>query len=216
VGDYAAVFDPLDGSSNVDSGLPTGTIFGVYKKPPFGASDPFTVVKQRGTNLVVGGYCLYGAATHLVVTMRSGLHQFTLDDVTGEFYLTKEGLQIPQNGPIYACNDANKDYWHHSIRNFIDDFKHNRLNTKEFSKLAKLSSKYPTVASGENDHHKEHETVAKASARYFGALVADAHNVLTSGGFYAYPATEQTPQVTYTRLLLFIWQFALSSSYPSG
>lgn len=95
-GDFAAVFDPLDGSSNVDCGLPTGTIFGVYRKPAYGASDPDTTVKQKGSNLVVAGYCLYSAGTHIMITMRTGLHMFTLDDVSGEFILTRSNVKMPR------------------------------------------------------------------------------------------------------------------------
>jgi fructose-1,6-bisphosphatase I len=81
-GEYAAVFDPLDGSSNIDTGLPTGTIFGVYRTPQWGPKDALSTVMQKGSELVAAGYCLYSASTHLVCTLRTGLHVFTLDDGT--------------------------------------------------------------------------------------------------------------------------------------
>ena len=164
-GDYAAVFDPLDGSSNIDSGLPTGTIFGVYKKPKYGAGgpiDPMSMLKQKGSELVVAGYCLYSASTHIVITMRTGLHQFTLDDVSGEFFLTRSNVRVPRSGGIYSFNDANSESWPAYVNHFINDFK-----------------KPPG---------------RKTSARYMGALVADAHNILLNGGIFGYPGTAAKPE----------------------
>lgn len=85
-GEYTAVFDPLDGSSNIDPGLPTGTILGLYKNPSYVTSSPAQAVTQRGSELVAAAYCLYSSSTHLALTMRSGLHMFTLDDVSGRFF----------------------------------------------------------------------------------------------------------------------------------
>ena len=167
-GKYTAVFDPLDGSSNIDSGLPTGTIFGIYKSPTFGVSDPMTTIKQRGNNLVVAGYCLYAAATHLVITIRNGLYQFTLDDVSGEFYLTRENIKIPNIGPIYSYNDANYDGFSNSVKYFLTDVKKKAVSGVKYDK----------------------EKDKSPSARYMGALVADAHNILLNGGIFAYPPTK--------------------------
>jgi fructose-1,6-bisphosphatase I len=127
-GDYAAVFDPLDGSSNIDCGLPTGTIFGVYKKPRYGQTDPMSTIKQKGSELVVAGYCLYSASTHIVLTLRTGLHMFTLDDVSGEFHLTKSSIKMPRSGSIYSVNDANARLWEPAMRHYIDDFKSGKLS----------------------------------------------------------------------------------------
>jgi len=168
-GDYAAIFDPLDGSSNIDSGLPTGTIFGVYNTPSYGSKDPQAVVRQKGNNLVVAGYCLYSASCHIVITMRTGLHCFTLDDVTGEFYLTKSNIRIPRSGPIYSFNDANADQWPSAVRYFLDDFKKERVSQREA-----IDNKKP-------------------SARYMGALVADIHNIIHYGGIFGYPGTTKSP-----------------------
>jgi fructose-1,6-bisphosphatase I len=168
-GEFAAIFDPLDGSSNIDSGLPTGTIFGVYRNPPYGAKDPQSVVRQKGSSLVVAGYCLYSASTHIVITMRTGLHMFTLDDVTGEFYLTRSNIRVPRSGPIYSFNDANADQWPSAVRYFLDDFKKERVSQREA-----IDNKKP-------------------SARYMGALVADVHNILLNGGIFGYPGTSSAP-----------------------
>ena len=170
-GEYAAVFDPLDGSSNIDSGLPTGTIFGVYKNARFGPTDPKSTVTQKGSELVVAGYCLYSASCHLVITMRNGLHMFTLDDVTGEFYLTRSNIKIPRSGSVYSFNDANVEKWDPAVRYFISDLKAKRLTG---------------MSPGYNSDKKP-------SARYMGALVADAHNIILNGGIFGYPGTIKKP-----------------------
>ena len=165
-GDFAAVFDPLDGSSNIDSGLPTGSIFGIYRKRKFGDTDPVSTVTQRGSDLIVAGYCLYSAASHIVLTLRTGLHMFTLDEYTGEYYLTKSNVKIPQSGPIYAFNDANKSKWKETgVSHFLTDLKY-----------GKRSGFYP-----------------KPTQRYMGALVADAHNILLNGGIFGYPSSTDKP-----------------------
>ena len=168
-GDFAAVFDPLDGSSNIDSGLPTGTIFGIYRKPKFGADDPMTVVTQRGANLMVAGYCLYSAACTITITLSgsSGVHMFTLDDVTGEFYLTRSNVRIPNKGAIYSFNEANAKTWPTAVNNFLDDFRAKRV---------------------------QEAPVKTPTARYMGALVADLHNIILNGGIFGYPGADKTPQ----------------------
>lgn len=166
-GEFAAVFDPLDGSSNIDSGLPTGTIFGVYKNPPFKTLDPLATVTQKGGEMVVAGYCLYSASTHIMITLRTGLHMFTLDDNSGEFFLTRSNVRIPRRGSVYSFNDANSNDWDRSIQYFLNDLKSNRLFSPPSAK--------------------------KQSARYMGALVADAHNILLNGGIFGYPGTVAKP-----------------------
>jgi fructose-1,6-bisphosphatase I len=159
-GEYAAVFDPLDGSSNIDSGLPTGTIFGIYRRPIYGPSDPVSTLKQKGSELVVSGYCLYSAACHIVITMKTGLHMFTLDDVTGEFYMTRSNIKIPRSGPVYSFNDASSNEWNRGVQYFLNDLKSGIINTPK-----------------------------KATGRYMGALVADMHNIIMNGGIFGYPAS---------------------------
>ena len=172
-GEFAAVFDPLDGSSNIDSGLPTGTIFGVHRNPAFGSSDPLKVVQQRGSNLVVAGYCIYSASCTICITLGgaasgSGVHMFTLDDVTGEFYLVRKNVRIPRSGGIYSFNEANAKSWPVGVVHFLDDFRAKRVQTKP--------AKTPT-------------------ARYMGALVADAHNIILNGGIFGYPGTDKATGV---------------------
>ena len=171
-GEYAAVFDPLDGSSNIDSGLPTGTIFGIYRNPRYGVTDPLSTVKQKGSELVAAGYCLYSASTHIVMTMNSGLHMFTLDDVTGEFYLTRSNIKMPRSGSLYSFNDAHAAYWEPGVRYFLNDLKMKRI--------AGLSASV--------------NAAKKPTARYMGALVADAHNIILYGGIFGYPGTVEKPK----------------------
>lgn len=168
-GKFAVVFDPLDGSSNIDGGLPTGTIFGIYRQPKFGPTDGKSVILQRGTEMLVSGYCMYSASTHLVCTFNSGVHQFTLDDVTGEFFLTRSSIKIPPTGPIYSFNDANSKSWSPSsvVTKYLEDFKNRAL---------------PGVSNKE-----------KPAARYMGALVADLHNIIRNGGIFGYPAEVKKP-----------------------
>jgi len=167
-GEFAAVFDPLDGSSNIDSGLPTGTIFGIYQNPKYGPRDPLTTTTQKGSELIVAGYCLYSAACHIVITLRTGLHIFTLDDVTGEFYLTRSNVRIPRSGPIYSFNDANAATWDPAVNYFLSDLKTKSIRNKSCSK--------------------------NPSARYMGALVADVHNILINGGIFGYPGSKIKPE----------------------
>ena len=171
-GEYAVVFDPLDGSSNIDSGLPTGTIFGVYRDPNFGPKDPTATVKQQGRSLVAAGYCLYSASCQLVITIRSGLHMFSLDDSTGQFYLTRSNIRMPRSGSIYSFNDVYADDWEPGVRAFLADLKR--------KKIAGLSA--------------EQNAAKKPSGRYMGALVADVHNIILNGGIFGYPGTLAKPK----------------------
>ena len=165
-GDFAAVFDPLDGSSNIDSGLPTGSIFGIYRKRKFGATDAMSTVTQKGSDLLVAGYCLYSAASHIVLTLGTGLHMFTLDEYTGEYYLTKSNIKMPRSGPIYSFNDVNKNKWNDAgVDHFLTDLKDG----------------------------KRHGFDPKPTQRYMGALVADAHNILLHGGIFGYPSATDKP-----------------------
>lgn len=169
-GEYAAVFDPLDGSSNIDSGLPTGTIFGIYKSPNYSIiKDPLNTIKQKGNELVVAGYCLYSSSTHIVITMRTGLHIFTLDDASSEFYLTRSNVRIPRSGNIYSFNDGNSMNWCNAVKTFLGDLKKSKLAGSLF-----------------ND-------IRRPTSRYMGALVADTHNVLLNGGIFGYPGTFARP-----------------------
>lgn len=163
VGDYVAVFDPIDGSKNIDSSLPVGTIFGIYKCPPGTNADDNTFL-QTGNEMVVAGYCLYSATTVLVLTTGSGVDGFTLDPDKGVFLHTHEDIRIPSAGPIYSFNEANFRDYSEPVQRYLNALKEGSSSTG-----------------------------IRSNARYCGALVADVHNVLINGGIYGYPGTIKNP-----------------------
>ena len=172
-GDYVAVFDPLDGSSNVDAGIPTGTIFGIYKNSEeclldFDATIEANELRclqntlQPGNNLVAAGYCLYSSATTMVFTMGNGVNGFTLDETIGEYRLTHPDIRIPSRGKIYSFNEANRWDWDQPLQDFITDIQQGRGDTK---------SRY--------------------TSRYIGSMVADVHRTLLYGGIFGYPSDKK-------------------------
>lgn len=121
-GKYCAVFDPLDGSSNVDANISTGTIFGIYKRSSEAPS--VSDVLQPGTELVAAGYCMYGSATQMVLTFGDGVHVFTHDPSVGEFLLTTKSVKIPDTPKtIYSCNEGNYSLWHAPVQRFVEKVK---------------------------------------------------------------------------------------------
>jgi fructose-1,6-bisphosphatase I len=123
-GKYLAVFDPLDGSSNIDVNISIGTIFGIYKKlneEIDGCSENDFL--QKGENLVCAGYVIYGASTMLVYTTGNGVNGFTLDPALGEFILSHSNMKIPYSGSIYSVNEAYENKWDKSIQKYIDHLK---------------------------------------------------------------------------------------------
>jgi fructose-1,6-bisphosphatase len=118
-GDLVAMFDPLDGSSNVDSGLATGTIFAVLRQPKHLPDvGPHTLL-QPGAQLVAAGYCLYGASTTLVCSLGAGVQGFTLDEAKGKFVLTHPDLRIPKRGAAVMFNLANFDTWDPGVQRYV-------------------------------------------------------------------------------------------------
>lgn len=173
-GKYVCVFDPLDGSSNVDAGIAVGTIFGIFKEPdddtceiPMDAenlSDAEAAclagTLQPGKALVAAGYVLYSSSTELVFTVGRGCVGFTLDQGIGEFVLTRPNITIPKRGkPIYSLNEANIAEWDEPMRQYVRD-----------------------IQTGKG------ETGEKYSLRYIGSMVGDVHRTLLYGGIFAYPA----------------------------
>lgn len=141
-GRYVAVFDPLDGSSNVDAGIPVGTIFGIFDSAECSVEDidfddPENAEKkclqdtlQPGTNLVAAGYCLYSSATSFVFTLGSGVYGFTLDENIGEFILTHKDLKIPTRGKIYSFNEANRWDWDPPLQKYVTDIQQGLVSSK--------------------------------------------------------------------------------------
>jgi len=178
LGDYVAVFDPLDGSKNIDQSLPVGTIFGIYKYRTHGPAGLSTFL-QKGNELVASGYCLYSATTILVLTMGGGrVDGFTLDPDRGEFMQTHPDMRIPSSGPIVSFNEANFREWPKPVRQYLHNVKMSGM--KDQTRMSSEDgTKRPTVR----------PKSFKASCRYVGAMVADVHNVLCQGGVYGYPST---------------------------
>lgn len=157
-GPFVVVLDPLDGSRNIDASIPTGTIFGIYRRlveldelPKEEKAQLNSL--QSGTRLIGAAYVLYSSATIFCASFGSGVHSFTLDHSTGDFVLTNPSLKIPSRGQIYSVNDARYFDWPEGLRQYID-----------------------TVRQGKGKYPK------KYSARYICSLVADFHRTLLYGG----------------------------------
>jgi fructose-1,6-bisphosphatase I len=166
VGDYALVYDPLDGSSNIDANVSIGTIWSIHRKistHPRGCEQD---VVQIGRKQVAAGYVLYGSATMLVYTTGAGVHGFTLDPSIGEFLLSHPKMRLPSNPQrIYSTNEGNYVNWSDGQRKYIDYLKGvDGRNAKPFS------------------------------ARYIGSLVADLHRTLLYGGIFMYPGDKKNPR----------------------
>ncbi|KAF9790410.1 fructose-1,6-bisphosphatase [Thelephora terrestris] len=156
-GKYCVVFDPLDGSSNIDAGVNIGTIFGIYHINETNTKGSVQDVLKPGSQMVAAGYCMYGSSANLVLSTGKGVHGFTLDPGLGEFILTHPDIRIPPRGKIYSFNEGNSVYFHPPVTNYLN------------------SVKFPP--SGK----------APYSARYIGSMVADVHRTLLYGGIFGYP-----------------------------
>ncbi|DAZ96360.1 TPA: hypothetical protein N0F65_008010 [Lagenidium giganteum] len=122
---YCIAFDPLDGSSNIDCNVSTGTIFAIYKKGNTGL-DKCNIkdILQPGNQLVAAGYCMYGSSTQLVMSWGKGVHGFTLDPTIGAFILSHKDIRIPDKPKtIYSCNEGNYSLWDAPTRAFVDECK---------------------------------------------------------------------------------------------
>lgn len=124
-GRFIVAFDPLDGSSNIDCNVSTGTIFAVYEKKGKGSATMADVLRP-GSDIIVAGYCMYGSATELVITFKGhGVHRFTLDPSLGEFVHTEAHTALPEGGgkKIYSCNEGNSRNWDKAITAVVEDWK---------------------------------------------------------------------------------------------
>jgi fructose-1,6-bisphosphatase I len=176
IGDYILVFDPLDGSANIDANVSIGTIFGIYRRTSF-SQQPVTVseILQKGSMQVAAGYIIYGSSTMLVYTAGNGVHGFTLDPSVGEFLLSHPDIKIPEQGRIYSVNEGYFSYWDEPTRKIVDHFK---------SSENALGSPY--------------------SLRYIGSLVSDFHRNLIYGGIFMYPADRRDPRKPAGKLRLML------------
>jgi fructose-1,6-bisphosphatase I len=164
-GNYVLVYDPLDGSSNIDVNVSIGTIFGIYRCKDWSLRGRLEDVLQPGRDLVGAGYVLYGSSTMLVYSTGQGVHGFTLDPELGEFLLSHEQMQIPEPPVYYSINHAYYERWRPGIKKYV-----------QWLQSDKNSSK-PSL-----------------SSRYIGSLVADVHRNLLRGGVFCYPGESQRPQ----------------------
>ncbi len=122
-GDYLLLFDPLDGSSNIDVNISVGTIFSILKCPPRECGGMLKDFLKPGTDQVCSGYIIYGSSTVLVYTTGHGVHGFTLDPSVGEFLLSHEDIRIPEEGNIYSINEANANRWLNGTTEYIEKIK---------------------------------------------------------------------------------------------
>ncbi len=156
-GQYLIVFDPLDGSSNIDINGPIGTIFSILRTDKENPTKEDFL--QEGTEQVCAGYCLYGSATMMVITIGSGTHGFTLDPNIGEFILTHPNLMIPETTAEYAINQANRNLWEPPMLEYVN----------------------------ECDQGADGPRKKKYTMRWVGAMVMDVHRLILRGGTFAYP-----------------------------
>lgn len=164
-GEYLLVFDPLDGSSNIDVNISVGTIFSVLRCPE-GVQDPAEAAfLQPGTQQVAAGYAVYGSSTVLVLTLGDGVHSFTLDREQGSFILTGSNLQIPVDTSEFAINMSNLRHWEAPMKRYIEEL---------------LAGK--TGPRGRD-----------FNMRWVASMVADVHRILTRGGIFIYPRDLKDP-----------------------
>ncbi len=164
-GKYVVLFDPLDGSSNIDLNVSIGTIFAVLRRQD--ATSPPTVNEalRPGRDVIAAGYALYGPSTVMVLSTGQGVHVFTMDPNIGEFFLSQSNVRCPQKGALYSVNEGNFARWSPGVQKWN----------------AWLKTEAP-------------EDARPYGHRYVGSLVADAHRTLLKGGIFAYPADKKSPK----------------------
>ncbi|KAK9762181.1 Fructose-1,6-bisphosphatase [Basidiobolus ranarum] len=131
-GKYCVVFDPLDGSSNIDCGVTIGTIFGIYKKAE-GSEGTISDVLRPGTEMVAAGYCMYGSSCNMILTTGNGVDGFTLDSALGEFVLTHPNIEMSPRGKIYSVNEGNAMYWDEACTKYFESVKFPKDGKKPYS-----------------------------------------------------------------------------------
>lgn len=163
-GRYVLLYDPLDGSSNIDANVTIGSIFSIHRRVSASGKGTMEDVLQPGHKQVAAGYILYGSSMMFVYCTGQGVHGFTLDPTVGEFLLSHENIRIPQRGSIYSMNEGNFRRWSPAMQRYVQYLK-------------------------EDDR----TTGRPYSARYIGSLVADVHRTLLYGGIYCYPGDAKNP-----------------------
>ena len=164
-GEYLLMFDPLDGSSNIDVNVSIGTIFSVLRMPEDDRGVDEGDFLQAGAKQVAAGYCVYGPQTTLVLTVGDGVAMFTLDREQGPFVLTRENVQIPADTKEFAINMSNMRHWDAPVKRYVDEC----LQGKEGPRGKDFNM------------------------RWIASMVADVHRILTRGGIFMYPWDKREP-----------------------
>jgi fructose-1,6-bisphosphatase I len=172
IGKYVLLFDPLDGSSNIDFNVPIGTIFAIYHRISKDGPGSVEDCLQPGSNLVCAGYLLYGSSTMLVYTTGHGVHGFTLDPTVGEFLLSHKQIKFEGTPKYFSANLGNYSCWSPGIRHFTDTLQGRNCDRSGLS------------------------------LRYVGSLVADFHRNLLSGGIFYYPGEYSSEKTSKGKLRL--------------
>jgi fructose-1,6-bisphosphatase I len=163
-GDYVVLFDPLDGSSNIDANVSIGTIFAIYRRCR--KDEVITRDTLRpGREQIAAGYIVYGSSTVLVYTDGTTVDGFTLDPGAGEYFLTRPDIRMPESARVLSVNESNAPYWPGWVAAYVEAVKR------------------------QNDREKR-----RVNSRHIGSLVADFHRNLLQGGVFLYPADERTGQ----------------------
>jgi fructose-1,6-bisphosphatase I len=167
MGEYMLLFDPLDGSSNIDVNVSIGTIFSVLKAPD-GMTTPIEKdFLQPGSKQVAAGYAVYGPQTVLVFTTGNGVNCFTLDREMGSWVLTQKNMRIPTETKEFAINSSNARHWHPPVTRYVDE-----------------------MLSGKNGPRGK-----DFNMRWVASMVADVHRILNRGGIFMYPADAREPDL---------------------
>ncbi|MHA7652373.1 class 1 fructose-bisphosphatase [Mycobacterium sp. ML4] len=164
-GKYLLVFDPLDGSSNIDVNVSVGSIFSILRAPEPGADPAPDAFLQPGSQQVCAGYAIYGPSTMLVLTVGTGVHAFTLEPALGEFVLSRANIQIPRATSEFAINASNRRFWEPAVQRYIDE----------------------CLAGKTGPRGKDF------NMRWVASLVAETHRILTRGGVFLYPRDAKDP-----------------------
>ena len=164
-GEYLLLFDPLDGSSNIEVNVSIGTIFSVLKKPTNSPAVTEADFLQAGNQQVAAGYCVYGPQTTLVLTVGNGVAMFTLDREQGSFVLTHENVKVPEDTQEFAINMSNMRHWDTPVKRYVDE----------------------CLAGTEGPRKKNF------NMRWIASMVADVHRILTRGGVFMYPWDKREP-----------------------
>ena len=164
-GKYVLLYDPLDGSSNIDANITIGSIFSLYRRITAEGKGTLEDCLQPGIRQVAAGYVIFGSSTMFVYSTGNGVHGFTLDPTVGEFLLSHENIRIPEKGRFYSVNEGYAGRWNEGMKRYVEYLK-----------------------------EEDRSTNRPYSLRYIGTLVADFHRTLLYGGIFMYPGDRKKPE----------------------